>query len=89
MQLRVASSVRPLTSTTDRPFEGLPFGQLGEHGIVSRTESLVLTGEILHEAYKSGDTLQTPPELPPYLAPSGTPAWTTEYPQEFRDRLAP
>ena len=24
-------------------FEGLPFGQFGEHGVVSRTESLVLT----------------------------------------------
>ena len=28
-----------------------------------------------------------PPEEPPYLAPSGSPVWTTEYPQEFRNRL--
>ena len=70
-------------------FEGLPFGQLGEHGILSRSESLVLTPEILQDAYRSGDTVQTPPELPPYLVPNGAPAWTNEYPQEFRDRLTP
>jgi hypothetical protein len=70
-------------------FEGLPFGQLGEHGILARTESLVLTPEILQDAYRSGDTVQTPPELPPYLVPDGAPAWTNEYPQEFRDCLIP
>jgi RHS repeat-associated protein len=70
-------------------FQGLSFGRLGEHGVLSRTESLVLTPEILKDAYRSGDTAQAPPELPPYLAPNGTPAWTAEYPQEFRDHLAP
>jgi RHS repeat-associated protein len=50
-------------------FQGLPCGQIGEHGVLTRTESLVLTEEILHEAYKSGDAVQTPPEIPPYLVP--------------------
>jgi RHS repeat-associated protein len=68
--------------------QGLPFGQVGAHGLVSRTESLVLTEDILCEAYKSGDAVQAPPELPPYFVPHGAPAWTADYPQEFRDRLA-
>ena len=68
-------------------FEGLPFGKIGDHGVLARTESLVLTEEILREAYKSGGTLQTPPEMPPYLVPDGPAVWTVDYPQEFRDRL--
>ncbi|NOT57510.1 MAG: hypothetical protein HOP18_23135 [Deltaproteobacteria bacterium] len=70
-------------------FEGLPFGQLGDHGVVARTESLVLTEDILREAYKSGGTVQTPPEMPPYLIPGSAPAWMAEYPQEFRELLPP
>jgi RHS repeat-associated protein len=68
-------------------FQGLALGQIGDHGILARAESLVLTEEILREAYKSGGTVQTPAEIPPYLTPSGPPAWTAEYPQEFRDLL--
>lgn len=71
------------------PFQGLPFGQIGDHGAVVRTENLVLTPEILHEAYKSGNVVQNPAEEPPYLALSGSPAWTADYPQEFRDLLPP
>lgn len=73
-------------------FEGLSFGQIGDHGVLARTESLALTEEILRDAYKSGATAQTPPETPPetpsYLAPGESGGWTAEYPQEFRD-LAP
>lgn len=69
------------------PFQGLAFGQIGNYGTLVRTEQLVLTREILHEAYKSGDTVQTPPEEPPYLTPDGTPVWTADYPQEFRTLL--
>jgi RHS repeat-associated protein len=69
--------------------EGLPLGEIGAHGVLARTESLVLTEEILHEAYKSSSTVQTTPEMPPYLVPGSPPAWTAEYPQEFRDRLPP
>ncbi len=67
-------------------FTGLPFRQLGEYGALVRTERLVLTKEILHEAYKSGDTILDPPEEPPYLLTDSPPKWTAEYPQEFRDR---
>jgi RHS repeat-associated protein len=69
-------------------FVGLPFGQLGAYGAAVRTETLVLTDAILADAYRSGDTIRSPPELPPYLAPAGA-AWPDEYPQEFRDRLKP
>jgi RHS repeat-associated protein len=69
-------------------FEGLPFGQLGDYGALMCTEDLVLTKEILHEAYKSAGVVQTPPEEPPYLSYEGSPIWSAEYPQEFRDKLS-
>jgi RHS repeat-associated protein len=59
-------------------FLGLPFGQIGAYGALVRTATLVLTEDILKEAY--GD------EKPPYLVPD-SPSWTAEYPQEFRDLL--
>jgi RHS repeat-associated protein len=68
-------------------FRGLAFGQIGDYGALMRTEQLALTREILHEAYKSGDTVRTPPEEPPYLAPNGSPIWTVDYPLEFRTLL--
>jgi len=68
-------------------FTGLPCKQIGEYGALVRTENLVLTPEILQEAYKSGNAVINPPEIPPYLAPGGNPAWTAEYPQEFRNLL--
>ena len=85
-----SSAARELIGQTltffDGPaFEGLPFGQLGDHGLVSRIETLALTEEILREAYAADGS----PEMPPYLVPDGPPPWTDEYPQEFRDRLAP
>ncbi len=70
-------------------FQGLPYGQIGNYGALMRTERLVLTQDILHEAYKSGSTALTPPEEPPYLVPDGPLLWTAEYPQEFRDLLPP
>ncbi|HMB26870.1 MAG TPA: toxin TcdB middle/C-terminal domain-containing protein, partial [Blastocatellia bacterium] len=66
------------------PFQGLPFGQVGLFGALVRAENLVLTEEILRDAYRSGDVVLDPPEEPPYLAPGGTPPWTAEYPEEFR-----
>lgn len=68
-------------------FQGLPFGRLGDYGALARTETLVLTPELLHEAYRSGDQVLDPPEEPPYLAPDGLVVWPAEYPQDFRDRL--
>lgn len=57
-------------------FEGLALGEIGRYGAPVRTESLVITEDILREAY--GET------LPPYLDLNGL-VWTDEYPQEFRD----
>lgn len=68
-------------------FQGLPFGQLDKYGALVRTESLILSEEVLHEAYKSSDTVQTPAEEPPYLTSSGSPTWSTEYPPEFQNGL--
>lgn len=68
-------------------FEGLPFQQVGDFGALVRTESLVLTPTILQEAYRSGDSVLNPSEVPPYLLSGGLPAWTADYPEEFRDRL--
>ena len=51
----------------DPAFQGLSFGQLGDYGALVHTENLVLTQDILHEAYKSGSAILTPPEEPPYL----------------------
>lgn len=70
-----------------QPFDGLPGGEVGEYGALVRIEILVLTEDILREAYKSGAEVSDPPEQPPYLLPDGSPPWTAEYPQEFCDQL--
>lgn len=61
------------------PFQGLPFGQIGLHGALMRVESLVLTDDILKQAYGAN--------IPPYLSHTGPPNWTSEYPQEFQKLL--
>ncbi|MCI0698184.1 FG-GAP-like repeat-containing protein [candidate division KSB1 bacterium] len=60
-------------------FQGLPFGQIGDYGALMRSESVVLTDDILQAAY---DNVQ-----PPYLQLSATPNWTADYPEEFRTLL--
>lgn len=65
-------------------FQGLAFGQLGNYGALTRTEELVFTTDILNNAYRSGAGITTPPEQPPYLATSGMPPWTPDYPDAFR-----
>ena len=70
-------------------FQGLPLKLLGAYGAPVRTETLVLTEDILDQAYRSGTAVLNPPELPPYLAKSGAPAWTADYPPEFRSLLPP
>jgi RHS repeat-associated protein len=65
-------------------FAGLPWGQLGDFGAVSRSESLVLTEDIVQAAYRNdADAL----EIPPFLGFTGPPAWTADYPQAFRVHL--
>ena len=68
-------------------FVGLPTGQLGDFGALVRTKSLVLTDQILHRAYQSGDTVLNPPEVPPYLDPDDPPAWAAEYPLDFKSAM--
>jgi RHS repeat-associated protein len=82
-----AGTVRELTLTyyDGPPFEGLPTGQLGDWGLVTRLERLALTPGILAAAYQDGDA-SVP--LPPYLRPAD-PAWTAEYPRAFRQLTAP
>jgi RHS repeat-associated protein len=94
MAIEAGTVMRRISAQTlnfyDGPaFQGLPYAQMGGYGALVRTESLVLTQDILHEAYKSGSTVLTPPEEPPYLVPDGPLPWTAEYPQEFRDLLPP
>ncbi|NOU13041.1 MAG: hypothetical protein HOO92_03590 [Methylococcaceae bacterium] len=68
-------------------FQGLPFGQIGNYGVVSRSESLVMPDVLLKELYRSSETVLNPPEIPLYLKP-GAPVWTGEYPAEFRKLAA-
>ncbi|WKJ90074.1 SpvB/TcaC N-terminal domain-containing protein [Methylomonas montana] len=68
-------------------FQGLAFGQLGDYGALVRSENLVMDDALLAELYRSGDSVQNPPELPLYLKP-GAPVWTDEYPAEFRKLAA-
>ncbi len=63
---------------------GLDFCQVGKNGSLVCTETLVLTDEILRQAYKSGNVISDPPEIPPYLVPDGPVQWTDEYPIEIR-----
>lgn len=60
-------------------FVGLPLGQVDKFGVVTRAESFVLTDDILQKAYGA--------EASPYIEPTGNPAWTPEYPVEFKTLL--
>ncbi|NGN65282.1 hypothetical protein G5C51_15410 [Streptomyces sp. A7024] len=79
-------SLRVLTDIRNRydgdAYTGLAPGVLGAYGMLSRTESLAFTDAFLNSLYPAGD-----PARPAYLAPGGAPAWSGEYPQEFRDLL--
>jgi Insecticide toxin TcdB middle/N-terminal region/Insecticide toxin TcdB middle/C-terminal region/Salmonella virulence plasmid 65kDa B protein len=68
-------------------FQGLPFGQIGPHGALVRSERLVAPRALLHDAYRSGDAVLAVPEEPPYLTPGGPPPWTADYPPRFRDEV--
>ena len=65
-------------------FVGLPYGELGEFGALVRSESLVLTEEILRDVYRDPadpDAAATPP----YLRVDGATNWPEDYPKEFQD----
>ncbi len=63
-------------------FTGRSFGEVGSRGALVRTETLVLTEDILQNAYRSGDSVLTIPEIPPFLD-----IRSSEYPKSFRDRV--
>jgi RHS repeat-associated protein len=69
-------------------FVGLPFGYLGDFGALVRSESLVLTEDILRHAYLD-PTRSSAPSSPPYLRPESVTSWPAEYPQEFRAETPP
>lgn len=56
-------------------FEGLGFGELGDHGLAVRTEQLAFTPEMLPRLCPDG--------APPYLIDPPA-AWPSEYPPAFR-----
>jgi RHS repeat-associated protein len=63
------------------PFAGLPLGQIGDHGLLTRTERLALTDARLAEIVDGAGS------APDYLAAAPTP-WGTDYPDAFRAALA-
>lgn len=67
-------------------FVGLPSGRLGNFGALVRSEALVLTGDLLREAYRDPVSSDAP-EIPPYLQPDGVATFSAEYPQDFRDNI--
>ncbi|MEU2614198.1 SpvB/TcaC N-terminal domain-containing protein [Micromonospora sp. NPDC007271] len=70
-------------------FTGLPYGQLGRHGLPTRVEQLVLTPERLARVAAPVVPGGSSGTVPPYLAADGSPstvvAWPAEYPAAFRD----
>jgi RHS repeat-associated protein len=88
---RAGSLARTVTQQTCRYYDGPAFvglasGELGEFGAVVRAESLVITEAQLREALTPDDTGAA--GVPPYFDPAGTPNWTAEYPEGFRQATA-
>ena len=61
-------------------FVGLAYGRLGAFGALVRTETLVVTDNIVARAYET--------DPPPYLS-AATVNWTADYPTDFRTALPP
>jgi YD repeat-containing protein len=69
---------------------GLPVGQLGVHGLLVRTESLVLTPAQLAAVCAGAVPRGTTVAVPPYLASDGSPPpaeWPADYPAAFVDSV--
>jgi RHS repeat-associated protein len=64
-------------------FVGLANGQTGAHAALVRAESLVLTEQILTNAYSDPLDKMTTRRIPWYLDPSGERPSASEYPTEF------
>ncbi len=67
-------------------FVGLPFGKLGDFGALVRTATLVMTEDLLREAFHD-PTSPNALVVPPYLRPGGVSNWPAEYPKEFQDNI--
>ncbi|GGG60520.1 SpvB/TcaC N-terminal domain-containing protein [Hymenobacter glacieicola] len=59
-------------------FQGLPYNELGAYGAPTRSEVLLLTDELVEQAYGGTPLLLQPAPL----------AWTDEYPEAFRTAYA-
>lgn len=72
------------------PFTGLAHGELGDHALPVRTETLLLTPDHLREIIAPVVEAGSASSLPPYLTVDGSTApdaaWAG-YPQEFRDGI--
>ncbi|MFE0512778.1 SpvB/TcaC N-terminal domain-containing protein, partial [Streptomyces sp. NPDC058964] len=72
-------------------FTGLALGELGNYGLPTRVEQLVLTPDLLARIGAPAVPGGTSAPTPTYLAPDGaTPAsgaWSASYPDEFRDTV--
>ncbi len=62
-------------------FVGLSKGQIGTYGAAVRSEKLVMTDDILAEAYPTAEG-----GPPAYLA-ADSPSWPAEYPADFTSRI--
>lgn len=90
-QIQAGTAARKLFGQTfnyydGEAFVGLPVGKLGDFGALVRSESLVLTEEILREAYRDPPDTNAP-SIPPYLRPEGVTSWPAEYPKEFQENM--
>jgi RHS repeat-associated protein len=88
-QVQAGTAARTLFGQTfnyydGEAFVGLPFGKLGDFGALVRTATLVLTEEILRDAFRDPANPDAP-NIPPYLRPGGVSNWPAEYPKEFQD----
>jgi RHS repeat-associated protein len=90
-QIEAGTAARKLIGQTfnyydGEAFVGLPIGKLGDFGALVRSESLVLTEEILREAYRDPADA-TAPDMPPYLRSGGVTTWPAEYLKEFQSTM--
>jgi RHS repeat-associated protein len=90
-QIQAGAAPRKLFAQTfnyydGEAFVGLPFGKLGDFGALVRAETLVLTEDILQDAFRDPANPDAP-DIPPYLRPEGVSSWPTEYPKEFQDDM--
>jgi RHS repeat-associated protein len=67
-------------------FVGLPFGKLGDFGVLVRTSTLILTEDILRDAFRDPSNPNAL-VVPPYLQPEGVSSLPAEYPKEFQDNI--